>query len=426
MQGVVLNNKLNWLYLDLNSYFASVEQQIRPELRGKPVIVVPLMSNTTSAIAASYEAKRLGIKTGTNVGDAKKMCKGLIVVEANHKHYVDYHHRMIEEIDKHIPIDKVASIDEFACELQGKQCTPEGAAELAAKIKAGMVKNVGEYIKCSIGVAPNKFLAKIASDMKKPDGFTVMMPDDIERKLLTLKPRDIPGVGWNMERRLLDLGITSMKDLLALDPKHMRKIWHSVMGERMWYWLRGHEIAYGSSGDKRTIGHSHVLDPKFRPQNKAYIVAQRLTLKAASRMRRLEYYAKGMSLSIRVQNGPRVFVHKGFYRACDNFTMQHVLAMLWQEATAQINRNDKIKKVSVTLFDLQPANSIQPELLDILPGSKSVQLQRYEKASAAMDSINSKYGKDSIVMGFTPSESTLFSGVKIAFDRIPDEEEFYE
>ena len=108
---------LRWLFLDLNSYFASVEQQLQPELRGKPVIVAPVGSDTTVAIAASYEAKRYGINTGTPVWEAKQKCPDLLITPARHERYVEFHDAIVAEIWKHVPVDKVCSIDEVACRL---------------------------------------------------------------------------------------------------------------------------------------------------------------------------------------------------------------------------------------------------------------------------------------------------------------------
>src|SRR4051812_17537034 len=117
MSIAFLNNALHatsvyrWLYIDFNSYFASVEQQLDPSLRGKPVAVVAVETDSTCAIAASYEAKAYGVKTGTPVHEAKKMCPGLICVLARHEKYVEYHHRILKEVDRHIPITMVCSID---------------------------------------------------------------------------------------------------------------------------------------------------------------------------------------------------------------------------------------------------------------------------------------------------------------------------
>ena len=126
---------LRWLVLDLNSFFASCEQQENPALRGKPIIIVPTMAETTCAIAASYPAKAFGIKTGTLVHEARRLCPDVKLVQARHKLYVEYHHRILTAIDKHIPVEEVMSIDEVACRLDRKQQDPAVAQKLAQNIK---------------------------------------------------------------------------------------------------------------------------------------------------------------------------------------------------------------------------------------------------------------------------------------------------
>ncbi|WP_222872691.1 hypothetical protein [Hankyongella ginsenosidimutans] len=164
---------LRWLYVDFNSYFASVEQQEQPRLRGRPVAVVPVDTDFTSAIAASYEAKAYGVRTGTMIRDAKRMCPGLICVPARHDLYVDYHHRALAEIERHIPVTAVCSIDEAACRLMDNEAPADVAIGIARSIKRGLAANVGEYVRCSIGIAPNRYLAKVATDLQKPDGLTL-------------------------------------------------------------------------------------------------------------------------------------------------------------------------------------------------------------------------------------------------------------
>src|SRR6476469_8760224 len=129
---------LRWLFLDLNSYFASVEQQLQPELRGRPLIVAPVGSDTTVAIAASYEAKRYGISTGTPVWEAKQKCPDLVVTPARHEKYVEFHDAIVAEVWKHIPVTQVCSIDEVACRLLDNENSAEAARALALRIKAGI------------------------------------------------------------------------------------------------------------------------------------------------------------------------------------------------------------------------------------------------------------------------------------------------
>ncbi len=165
---------LNWLFVDLNSYFASVEQEIRPELRGRPVGIVPMMADTTVCIAASYEAKACGVKTGTVVADAKRMCPGLVLVEARHEIYVDYHHRIVEAVESCLPVTAVLSIDEMACRLMGRERPLLAAMELGRKVKARIRERVGPMLRSSVGLATNRYLAKVASDMEKPDGLVAL------------------------------------------------------------------------------------------------------------------------------------------------------------------------------------------------------------------------------------------------------------
>ena len=168
--------RLRWLFFDLNSFFASVEQQERPELRGRPVAVVPSATDRTCAIAASYEAKAHGIKTGTKIYDAKTLCPDLVCVLARHDVYVDYHARVFAEVARHIPVDKVCSIDEGACRLSPPDQNAAAATTLAHQIKAGLKACIGPFVRCSIGIAPNMFLAKVATGMEKPDGLTILPP----------------------------------------------------------------------------------------------------------------------------------------------------------------------------------------------------------------------------------------------------------
>lgn len=272
--------ELNWLYLDLNSYFATIEQQLDKNIRNKPVIVVPVLSDYTCAIAASYEAKKHGIKTGTNVKAAREVCPDLVCILARHDVYVEYHHKILDEVNKHLYIDYVLSIDECACRLTGLQKSTKESITIAQNIKDGIRKNVGEYISCSVGIAPNRFLAKIATEMKKPDGLVVIRPEDIPEKLFGLKLRDIPGIGGKTSKRLAGFGINSIEKLYRFDAKTLRKMWGSIVGERLWYLLRGIELKEIES-KKSSIGRSRVLAPEMRDINGAKEVYIELALKAA-------------------------------------------------------------------------------------------------------------------------------------------------
>ena len=415
---------VDWLFLDLNSYFASVEQQLRPELRGKPIAVVPVDTDATCAIAASQEAKKFGIKTGTNIGEARRRCPELITVMAGHDVYVEFHHKIIEEVERHFPVHVICSIDEMACKLDAPRRRLDMAMDLAKRIKQGLRDRVGECITCSIGLAPNRFLAKVASDMQKPDGLVALLAEELPGRLLELELSDLCGIGRRMEPRLHACGIRTMADLWAAERDILHRAWGGVGGDRFWHGLHGGATEEDVPPAHRTIGHSHVLAPEQRPPPAAGIVARRLMLKAASRLRRMKYRARQMHLSVRLEDGPRYEAQAKFEEGSDSIVLARVLAELWQEVMQQA-RWQRVKKVSVTLFGLVAEACPQQLELFSSAGASAPREQR-EHLSRVLDEINQKFGRDSVVIGFTPDTVRTFSGTKIAFTRIPDREEFKE
>ncbi len=415
-------NSLNWLFFDLNSYFASVEQQDRPELRNKPVAIVPSNTDSTCAIAASYEAKALGIKTGTKIYEAKKLCPDLKCVLARHDIYVEYHKRIFAEVENHIPITKVCSIDEAACKLLKNEQSPIQAIALAHRIKKGLRVNIGEHVKCSIGLAPNIFLAKTATDMQKPNGLVILEPNNYKDQLFNLSLNDLCGIGFNIERRLNNAGVKTVEHLWNISPKHARKIWGSVAGEIFWYRLHGYEIP-DKPTKKRVIGHSRVLDPKFRPSDKAYSMALHLTVKACARLRRYELYARKFTLSIRTMDKHYWASDRSFSPTQDNFTVTKALEEMWRKMQWETSKA-KLFKVSIMLNDLYESKEITLDLFETA-GLENKTIKNV-KLSNAMDKLNKRFGGNTVNLGTCPKTSTGYVGTKIAFTRVPELEEFDE
>src|ERR1700694_1235267 len=179
---------VHWLFVDMNSYFASVEQEVQPRLRGKPTVVVTVDVDSTVCIAASYEAKGFGVSTGTKLGLAREKCPHLEIVVARHEIYVDYHNRIREAIESCLHVSKVVSVDEMECRLMGRECRPNNAVALAKKVKQAIRDKAGPTLRCSIGLAPNRFLAKTASNMQKPDGLFAITEKQLPHILFSLKP----------------------------------------------------------------------------------------------------------------------------------------------------------------------------------------------------------------------------------------------
>lgn len=424
------NSALKWLFLDLNSYFASVEQQERPELRGRPVAVVPMMTDHTCAIAASYEAKAYGVKTGTIIRDAKRMCPRLVCVAARHDVYVDYHYRIMDEVERHIPVSRVWSIDEAACELIGREREPENAMAIARAIKDGLRRSLGPMIRCSVGIAPNSFLAKVATDMQKPDGLVVLEPETMREKLFALKLTDLPGINVNMDRRLRAAGVSTVEQLWFLAPKQARRIWGGVQGERFWMWLRGMD-APPPETQRSSIGHSRVLDPALRTPEPARQMARRLTVKAASRLRREEFYATRLYFSARTTDGARWACEARLPPSQDNFAFLRALEEMWERMAAdrrsgRFYASPLYKKLSVTMTGLCRRHEITPDLFDTASPSCQRIERRNESLSRAIDGLNRRYGAETVQLGVSPKTKAGYVGTKIAFSRVPDRAEFLE
>lgn len=420
---------ITWLFLDMNSYFASVEQQENPNLRGKPVAVIPLETDYTCAIAVSYEARMYGVRTGMRIHDAKKLCPHLRCVLAKHDKYVDYHHKVIDEVSKYIPINKIWSIDELSSKLPPSKRNLQDAQTVASKIKVGLYKNIGPAIRCSIGLAPNSLLAKIASNMKKPDGLITLPQETLPHSLLTLSLTDIPGIGDQMRNRLYNAHIFSVQDFLALSPKHARKIWGSVQGERMWYWLHGYDFET-SPTNVSMIGHSRVLDPQLRSPEKSRLMARKLLMKATYRLRSHKLYANRISLSLRTTDNFRWFGELHITQSNDFFSFMQNLDILWQDMSQHFSipfsapTEVRFRKISITLQGLRPYHQTSQDLFDYKTDKADLSSKNTALADA-LDKLQRRYKKEVVSLGVPPKTLSGYVGTKIAFSRVPEREEFW-
>lgn len=403
------------LVIDFNSYFASVEQQLNPDLRGRPVAVVPMLADTTCCIAASYEAKKKGVKTGTLVKEARQLCPEIIFVTGDHSRYVEIHHQLIAAIDSVCQVVAVTSIDEMHCDLNARDATPEKAMAVARRIKQAIYTQVGLYLRCSIGIAPNSFLAKTASDMQKPDGLTLLEMKDLPHALYRLELRDLCGIGPRMEERLLAHGIETVEQLCTASKPQLRKAWGGVQGEIMWARLRGEEPPTRAS-EPRTIGHSHVLSPEMRNDRDAHAVIHRMLQKAAMRLRKAEFTTSQMSIFIKLSNeglwrNKSGWSHEGrFNETQDSLELGKALDALW----AHRPRNGpKPVMVGLVLSDLRAAH--QQTLPLFAPRRPR------EGLNNALDTINKRYGKSTVYLGEAHAAKS-HAPMRIAFTRIPDNE----
>lgn len=401
--------KLNALYVDFNSYFASVEQQLVPALRGKPVGVLAVMAETTCCIAASYEAKAFGVKTGTIVSDARKLCPDIIFVEARPPVYVEYHHKLIDIVESCTHVEKVLSIDEMVCKLTGSQLQPENALKLAAKIKQAIAKNAGDYIKCSIGIAPNTYLAKVASNMQKPDGCVLIQPHELPQRLFGLKLRDLNGIGKQMEARLNRYKITTVEQLYAANRQQLQTAWGSIEGERMYEKLRGLEPYYVKNA-RSSLGHSHVLPPEQRNEAGVRAVLHRLLQKACMRMRSYDLLASRISAKVKFRNIPSWNMESAISPTDNTLQLINALEQFLQHYP---DTKHEPYAVGVSFSGLVTAEEAARDLFQVTP------LENVKKLNKAIDSLNLKFGKNTIYFGGA-HDALKDAPMRIAFNHIPD------
>lgn len=400
---------LNALYVDFNSYFASVEQQLLPELRGKPVGVLAVMAETTCCIAASYEAKAFGVKTGTIVSDARKLCPDIIFVEARPPVYVEYHHKLIDIVESCTHVEKVLSIDEMVCKLTGSQQQLENALKLAARIKQAIAKSAGDYIKCSIGIAPNTYLAKVASNMQKPDGCVLIEPHELPQRLFGLKLRDLNGIGKQMEARLNRYRITTVEQLYAANRQQLQTAWGSVEGERMYDKLRGLEPYYVKNA-RSSLGHSHVLPPAQRNETGAKAVLHRLLQKASMRMRSYDLLASRISVKIKFRNMPSWSMESAISPTDNTLRLIDALEAFLRHYPQTTHEP---YAVGVSFSGLVTAEEVARDLFQIEP------LENEKKLNKAIDTLNLKFGKNTIYFGGA-HQALKDAPMRIAFNHIPD------
>ncbi|GJL91600.1 Y-family DNA polymerase [Hyphococcus sp.] len=440
--GLESDRPLAYLFIDFNAYFAGVEQHDHPELRDRPVIVTPLNSEHTSAIAASYEARRYGIGRGTKVRDARRLCPGIAVMPARHDRYVVVHRLLMAEIERHLPLEKVYSVDEAAFKLSRSERDPVVAVKTAKRVMDGIVRNIGPSLRASIGLAPTRLLAKLAAERVKPDGLTVLTMADLPHRLADMPLTDIPGVGAGISARLSRANVNAFLDLWSLQPKQARAIWGSVVGERFWYGLHGYETVEEPT-KKSMIGHSRVLTREHEEPAKARIVARALVLKAASRLRHYKMFASTLSLSIRLRpEGGWQSVHR-FSHTQDSFLLLHSLEKIWRDFLQQQSRDNnhrRIGGVTVYLHGLAKPGETSIDQLDFFDTQqcKSRGVRR-ESLWTAIDAINSdpdakfsrlggsaavSNGKRHVGLASQSGLSLDYLGAKIAFSRVPDDVEF--
>jgi DNA polymerase-4 len=341
--------------------------------------------------------------------------------------YVGYHNKIVEAVESCVPVSSVMSIDEMACSLLGREQPLVAALDLARRVKETIKRDVGSTLRCSVGLATNRYLAKIASDMEKPDGLVALTPDILKAALQNLVLRDLPGIGARMEKHLHARGIRTMEQLLELDRAALSDVWGGVGGEKLWYWLRGEDFNDRELEHQKSISHSHMLPPEFRTRDGAYAIAHKLLHKAAMRLRRDKLWATNITLAVKfavAKTQAKKLHYSGIPQSgwshgmtvieCqDNQTLVEALCKLWAELpTGELYQRPFY--VGVWLGNLVPDHLHTLSLFSSLETES-----RRTRLSTTMDALNMKFGTDTLF----PASMLLAKSAaptRIAFTSIPD------
>jgi len=377
------------LFIDMDAFFASCEQLDHPELAGKPVGVTPVLAPSGCCIATSYAARAKGVKTGCRVSEAQRLCPEIEIVAARPYRYIQLHHQIMAAIDTVLPVSSVDSIDECWIQLLGDEREPARAEQLARDIKRAVHRDVGP-IGCSVGIAPNRLLAKVAASYRKPDNLMTILRRELPGPLLTLEPTDLPGINKGIRRRLRVHGIHTVEDLYRATRPDLKKAWGSVLGEYWWHWLRGDHARLPSTR-RRTVGHQHVLAPEFRTGDHPLGVAHRLMAKAAQRLRSLGYVATRVSVSLALADDARGGSGGGRWSdwspvdaTSDTMVLSGVMRDLWKSAP-----RGSVLQVGVRLEGLQPEQAQMSLFSQVDPRPELMR---------AIDRINDTYGSDTVYL----------------------------
>lgn len=305
-------NRQTIICIDMDSYFATVEQQENPYLRGKPVGIIKALGRTC-VIAASKEAKKYGVKTGMALSDVRKLCPGIILVPTDMEKYFFVTKRFAEICREYTPFVEMFSIDELFMDVTSSEHLFGGAITIALLIKEQVKKEVGDWITCSVGVSYNKFLAKLASKKNKPDGLFVISPENKDEVLLETPLTEVCGIGSRLGERLLTMGVGNFKQLRELPDSTIE----SQLGPHWPKVLKS--IAYGQVEDLGAVSfnqESSVVNPEEIPEQKSVsrtytlfadthdlsVVGQyirNLSEEAAWKLREMDLKGRQIGLSIR-------------------------------------------------------------------------------------------------------------------------------
>jgi DNA polymerase-4 len=382
------------MYLDMNSYFASCEQQLNPALRGKPVGVITYDSPNACIIAPSIEAKKYGVKTGMRLTEGRQLCPQIIPVTTQPFQYRRIHVAIMDILRSYCDDVIAKSIDEAMMNMTSYRLVYKDMQELGRKIKADITKEY-DWLKCSIGIAPNSFLAKLATEMQKPDGLVEITRENIDEKLSRLQLQDLPGIASRNERRLKLCGIDTPLQMRHTSEALLRKAFGGVVGN---FWHR--RLNFGEvdmySHENRNMSAMRTVSRQQR-ENKETLEAMLVALctKLEQRMVKQDIFCRSAGFFIKYRN------HTGWdtkirfeHPVQDGLELRHYLLDRIRDFERGRNTtmfNKETQSMGVVIGNFMMGGTVQYSLFD--------NRMKQDKVRKTMYNIKDKYGRNIVRKG---------------------------
>lgn len=386
-----MNNEYNparplIMHVDLNSCFATVEQQSRPLLRGRPVAVVNRRTENTSIVTASYEAKRYGVKVGMKLKEAKLLVPDLVALESDPAKYRYVYHRLLAIMKEYSAHVVMKSIDEGVIDFHHSTATTSGRdlAEIGYEIKQRLRDEIGVAMRCNVGIGTNRFLAKTAAGLHKPDGLDVIDATNLRRVLGALELTDLTGIAAHNEDRLNAVGIETPLQFLDADPVTLHKIvFKSIVGEQWHQRLRGWEVD-DVAHDLKTVGRQYVMEAYGLPREQVVQRLHHLCESVGAKLRSQQKAARG------------IYVYAKTYDR-DHWQARHMSALpffsdgaIYAQALQLFARAPAVvREIGVSCYGLSDGRGDQLSVF-------GDELARQDAVTSAIDAINKQFGDRTI------------------------------
>ena len=368
------------MHIDLNSCFATIEQQANPHLRGKPIAVAAYTTPNGCILAPSIEAKKYGVKTGMKVRDGRLFCPDLIILPSDPAKYRNIHlalHKLVADYtNKFSP----KSIDEFVLNFAGMPSFPRGLFTIGKEIKERIKKEIGEWLTVSIGISTNRFLAKTAAGLHKPDGLDEINKDNFLNLYSGLKLIDLCGIKIRNKVRLNSMGIFNVLDFYNAPLWKLKAAFESVSGYYWYMRLKGFEID-DVSFSRKSYGNSYALPASHQQAHHLLSILSKLTEKTSFRLRRGGYKARGVHLAILFRNGR--FWHKGVTTSKDLFDSRDIYKEISRLFTI-CSIECPVREIAVSVFDLVKNKNSQFTFFE--------DIEKKERLVKSVDKINERWG----------------------------------